>query len=133
MTTAIDFKACPRCRGDVQTDLDEYGPFRKCMQCGHYEDAAREKVRDVPKARHIGFSGRHFVVPYVGDYSEQRGKVLTLRVVRREGVADTMVGECPFCQDSGPIRYDRHNPVLVCPQAHRPAVVRDGAEIVGWR
>ncbi len=31
----IDFKACPRCRGDLTEDIDMYGKYIKCLQCGH--------------------------------------------------------------------------------------------------
>ena len=33
----LDFKACPRCKGDVQKNRDYYGEFRQCLQCGHTE------------------------------------------------------------------------------------------------
>ena len=31
-------KACPRCRGDIYVDRDNYGPFLHCMQCGYIKD-----------------------------------------------------------------------------------------------
>ncbi|MBI4201196.1 MAG: hypothetical protein HY531_02775 [Chloroflexi bacterium] len=34
----IDFKACPRCKGDVYEDRDEFGPFKSCLQCGYCLD-----------------------------------------------------------------------------------------------
>ena len=30
----IDFKACPKCRGDMQFQRDQYGSFKYCFQCG---------------------------------------------------------------------------------------------------
>ena len=32
----IRFKSCPRCRGDVHHDIDEFGPFTSCLECGYY-------------------------------------------------------------------------------------------------
>lgn len=33
----LDFKSCPRCKGDVQNCRDYHGEFRQCLQCGHTE------------------------------------------------------------------------------------------------
>ena len=30
------FKSCPKCHGDLHRDLDEYGTFVSCLQCGMY-------------------------------------------------------------------------------------------------
>ena len=31
----LDLKACPRCRGDLNTREDIYGEYQECLQCGH--------------------------------------------------------------------------------------------------
>ena len=33
----LDFKACPRCKGDLHRSQDYYGEYRQCLQCGHTE------------------------------------------------------------------------------------------------
>ena len=40
----ILFKACPRCRGDVVQDCDQYGLFNSCLACGYvgYPDAQNQ-------------------------------------------------------------------------------------------
>lgn len=37
----LEFKACPRCRGDVHTNRDMYGTYRECLQCGYMVDVAQ--------------------------------------------------------------------------------------------
>jgi len=32
------FKSCPRCKGDVLVDLDYYGWYEECLQCGYQRD-----------------------------------------------------------------------------------------------
>jgi len=39
----IDFKACPRDKGDLILENDMYGEYKRCLQCGHYIDIL-EKV-----------------------------------------------------------------------------------------
>ena len=39
----LHFKACPRCRGDMYTNRDVYGPYRECLQCGHMVDEDRDE------------------------------------------------------------------------------------------
>jgi len=31
-------KACPRCKGDLAENVDMYGPYRECLQCGYMVD-----------------------------------------------------------------------------------------------
>ncbi len=31
----IYFKACPRCRGDMNVVNDLFGKYMECLQCGH--------------------------------------------------------------------------------------------------
>lgn len=38
-------KACPRCRGDIQLDDDQYGRYMECLQCGFL---IRSKAEDKP-------------------------------------------------------------------------------------
>lgn len=34
----LRFKSCPRCKGDVILDRDQYGWYQQCLQCGHLRD-----------------------------------------------------------------------------------------------
>ena len=34
----LDLKACPRCRGDLNTRQDIYGEYQECLQCGYMKD-----------------------------------------------------------------------------------------------
>ena len=36
------FKSCPKCHGDLHRDLDVYGTFITCVQCGRYLTQAEE-------------------------------------------------------------------------------------------
>ena len=36
------FKACPKCRGDVEPNSDMYGAYLKCFQCGFNKDLSPE-------------------------------------------------------------------------------------------
>ena len=31
----LNFKACPRCKGDLNAGTDRYGEYLQCLQCGH--------------------------------------------------------------------------------------------------
>ena len=31
-------KGCPRCKGDVVTELDQWGWYEECIQCGYLHD-----------------------------------------------------------------------------------------------
>ena len=48
-------KACPRCKGDIFVDRDNYGPFLHCMQCGYIKDLEESsKIRvhvQIPQAK----------------------------------------------------------------------------------
>jgi ribosomal protein L37AE/L43A len=39
----IYFKACPRCKGELYSDRDAYGHFRKCLQCGRIFEGGTER------------------------------------------------------------------------------------------
>ena len=41
-------KACPRCRGDIQLDRDNFGVFAKCLQCGFNRDFPDRQRTAVP-------------------------------------------------------------------------------------
>ncbi len=34
----LELKACPRCRGDLNTRRDMYGKYVGCLQCGYMLD-----------------------------------------------------------------------------------------------
>ena len=34
----VQFKACPKCHGDMQVNGDIYGQYIKCLQCGYMLD-----------------------------------------------------------------------------------------------
>ena len=34
----IQFKSCPRCRGDMKITEDMYGKYKECLQCGNMLD-----------------------------------------------------------------------------------------------
>ena len=34
----LRLKACPRCRGDMHDNRDEYGIYAECLQCGCMRD-----------------------------------------------------------------------------------------------
>ena len=38
MNATIQLKSCTRCGGDMHLTGDHYGPFRRCLQCGHQVD-----------------------------------------------------------------------------------------------
>ena len=31
----VTFRSCPRCKGDIQMNEDQYGPYNECLQCGY--------------------------------------------------------------------------------------------------
>jgi DNA-directed RNA polymerase subunit M/transcription elongation factor TFIIS len=35
---SINFKSCPRCRGDMVKNQDYYGQYYECAQCGYIRD-----------------------------------------------------------------------------------------------
>ena len=46
-------KACPRCRGDIQLDTEQYGRYMECLQCGFLIRSKAEDKRNaiMPSAR----------------------------------------------------------------------------------
>jgi uncharacterized protein YbaR (Trm112 family) len=55
----ITFRACPRCRGDLYRDQDQYGAFDSCIQCGAIVDIAEAR----PAAAPIRAAHDHVAVP----------------------------------------------------------------------
>ena len=43
----IRFRSCPRCKGDLRLDWDDYGMFLNCLQCGYYRDLPDEKLAGI--------------------------------------------------------------------------------------
>lgn len=39
----VDYRACPKCRGDMHTRRDTFGDFKECIQCGLMQDLELEK------------------------------------------------------------------------------------------
>ena len=34
----LRLKGCPRCRGDLVVELDQWGWYKECIQCGYLHD-----------------------------------------------------------------------------------------------
>ncbi|MCH8310482.1 MAG: hypothetical protein IIB17_08310 [Chloroflexi bacterium] len=34
----LKLKACPRCKGDLNSNRDMYGSYDECLQCGYMRD-----------------------------------------------------------------------------------------------
>ena len=34
----LRLKSCPRCKGDLALDLDQWGLYEQCIQCGYLHD-----------------------------------------------------------------------------------------------
>ena len=39
----VDYRACPKCRGDMHTRRDTFGDFKECIQCGLMQDLELQK------------------------------------------------------------------------------------------
>lgn len=39
----VDYRACPKCRGDMHTRRDTFGDFKECIQCGLVQDLELQK------------------------------------------------------------------------------------------
>lgn len=72
----ILLKACPRCRGDVVLDRDEYGRYTSCLACGYvgYPDAKNEIGRPVNGAS-VQWLGEVGGFPAVEAAQELRGQM----------------------------------------------------------
>ena len=45
----LNFKSCPRCRGDVNVDRDWYGEYESCLQCGWSKDTSGQPMSSYSK------------------------------------------------------------------------------------
>jgi|ETN01SMinimDraft_4_1059930.scaffolds.fasta_scaffold734737_1 DNA-directed RNA polymerase subunit M/transcription elongation factor TFIIS len=45
MTGHMSKAVCPRCRGYMYTNQDQYGRYRECLHCGHMVDIERQNER----------------------------------------------------------------------------------------
>ena len=59
-------KGCPRCRGDIYADSDEYGAYRQCLQCGFVSYPAKEPPFSL-RVRHTGLDNGELRRPAVLD------------------------------------------------------------------
>jgi len=46
----IEFKDCPKYKGDLNPDRDRYGAFFTCLQCGYVKDVGLA-AKEGPKKR----------------------------------------------------------------------------------
>ena len=51
ITKMFWFKSCPRCRGDLHSETDAYGPYVTCLQYSHYLTGAEETRLKLPTSR----------------------------------------------------------------------------------
>ena len=54
----VEFKACPRCTGDLKLTRDMYGDYRECLQCGYTKDIIPEPKTNFDWAKTRGKPGR---------------------------------------------------------------------------
>ena len=54
----VDFKACPRCQGDINTNRDMYGEYMECLQCGYTLDIVPEPKKQIDWTKTRGKPGR---------------------------------------------------------------------------
>ncbi len=51
-------KSCPRCKGEIRLDRDEYGWYEECLMCGYTRDlqdiVVARKQEPVPQSHHGG-------------------------------------------------------------------------------
>jgi len=53
-------KGCPRCKGDLELDRDEWGWYEQCIQCGYMDDKATVTQLPVPESRTTGTTNDAF-------------------------------------------------------------------------
>ncbi len=54
----MEFKACPRCQGDLHATRDMYGEYKWCLQCGYSLDVQRSNKVNHAIAVMRGKAGR---------------------------------------------------------------------------
>ena len=42
----LRLRSCPRCKGDLALELDQWGLYEQCIQCGYLHD-----LKDVDKVK----------------------------------------------------------------------------------
>ena len=45
----IQFKACPKCHGDLMDGSDQFGSYLSCIQCGRYMAKTTSKAANSGK------------------------------------------------------------------------------------
>ena len=45
------FKSCPRCKGDIRLDSDQYGWYEECLQCGYMHDLEKMHVAQLENTK----------------------------------------------------------------------------------
>ena len=91
---SIDFKACPRCRGDMDL-CDEHA---RCMVCG-YRDHARPGSNAQITASDDSFRGHMTVIPYAGGYAGMNGRIIWGTVRKAWNNSAHVWLRCPFCPE----------------------------------
>ena len=52
----LRLKSCPRCKGDIVIELDQWGWYEECIQCGYLHD-----LQDVVEVKQVVAQQRHDV------------------------------------------------------------------------
>ena len=52
----LRLKSCPRCKGDIVIDRDQWGWYEECIQCGYLHD-----LRNVVEVKQVVAQQRHDV------------------------------------------------------------------------
>jgi ribosomal protein L37AE/L43A len=64
VTQMLRLKSCPKCKGDVRIDRDQYGWYEQCLQCGHVRDMEPFTMdTSAPKEHHPWKDNNHLLVP----------------------------------------------------------------------
>ena len=54
----VQFRACPRCQGDLNAKGDMWGEYRVCMQCGFFQDIEPKPREEYDWVKTRGKPGR---------------------------------------------------------------------------
>ncbi len=54
----VQYRACPRCQGDLKQNRDMYGEYKECLQCGYTRDIQPKPKREFDWAKSRGKPGR---------------------------------------------------------------------------
>ncbi len=97
MTTALRLRTCPRCRGPLAPQHDEYGDYWQCFRCGHHS------YQDVPQQPQIARSEAARAYYSLFDYAgpakhlqayRLRGRLLPAKTINEKQVRFDLA--CPF-------------------------------------